>query len=136
LRRPEGFTRRAFETEAIRVTPNNMRAVAEWCNGRVVEDENPHIEFKPAMPNYGGRLARAHQGDWIMRASKGFKLYRDKQFREAFEPKRNNSMKFDEILSVVKEAMRKQDAATYLGVSGDTKDVAQKATLRILKITQ
>jgi hypothetical protein len=102
----------------------------------VIEDENPHIEFKPAMPNYGGRLARAHQGDWIMWAGKGFKLYRDKQFREAFKPQKNNSMKFEEILNVVKEAMRKQDAATYLGNSGDTGNVAQEASLRILKITQ
>lgn len=118
----------------MRVTEENMAAVTKWCGG-CVPSGTQSIELKVVKPNYGG-FGRAHVGDWVVHQHNGFKVYRDKQFRDAFRPLRSTAMKFEDIHRVIREVMSKQDTATYLGNSHDTDGLSREATLRIMRITQ
>lgn len=132
--RPERFIRKAFAVEATRVSKGNMADVAKWCDGRVSLDQES-IELKVVKPNYGG-FGRAHVGEWILRVHNGFKIYRDKQFREAFKPVRTGAMNFEEVHQILRDAMNKQDTATYFGNPRGVEGVANDATLRILRLFQ
>lgn len=98
---PKQFMRRPFDVEAVQVTAENFEAVAKWCGGKIVTiketDDNDvdtpeqrHISVDVARP-LGRRQTEAYEGDWILYASKGFKVYANRPFQKNFVEKVANS---------------------------------------------
>lgn len=83
---PEKFQRKPFFVDAVRVTEENAKDVAQWCLGNLVEAEDGrhHIKVRVHHP-LNERQTKAFIGDWILYASKGFKVYTNKAFNNNFE---------------------------------------------------
>jgi hypothetical protein len=85
---PEIFERLPFTVEAIRLTPENLTAVAEWCGGQVRTSGKRGIQkyikvdVKRALND---RQTMAYVGDWVLRAGSGFKVYTPKAFDASFK---------------------------------------------------
>lgn len=94
------FVRRTFDVDAVRVTERNLEAVAAWCNGKIItvtesiestdgkssSEERRHIAVEVARP-MSRRQTEAHVGDWVLYASKGFKVYGNRPFLKNFVDK-------------------------------------------------
>lgn len=86
------YARKAFTVDAIQVTEENMPVLADWCKGLMDEMPvgrekvvKPFIQVnvkRPASPRQG----RAFEGDWILFANEGFKVYTPGAFAASFEP--------------------------------------------------
>lgn len=91
--KPEKYVRKPFVVEAIRVTPENMDEVAEWCRGKVTnsmpEGGNPEqskekfIKVKVADARTD-RQSKAFVGDWVLKSITGFKIYTPHAFEKNF----------------------------------------------------
>ena len=79
------YVRKSFLVDAIRVTPDNLEAVAEWCGGTIQERMAvSYIKVQVANP-INDRQTEAFPGDWVLYAGKGFKVYKDAPFRKSFD---------------------------------------------------
>lgn len=80
------FTRKSFQVDAVQVTAENMEEIAKWCQGKVFEEGNRSY-IKVNVANFiNERQTKAFAGDWVLYASKGYKVYTDKAFTTSFEP--------------------------------------------------
>ena len=74
---PGKYRKKPVVIEAWRVTPENVREVAAWCGGRVVEVEKPsdpcdvYVALK--IPTLEGVMTAEtyHGGDWVIRGVQG-----------------------------------------------------------------
>lgn len=88
----ETWVRNTFEVEAVRVTEENMRKVANWCYGRIYglqELDAPlrlYIQFDAVGYNKH-YAAKAFVGDWVLFVDGHFKHYEDRAFKKAYHPK-------------------------------------------------
>lgn len=86
------YERKPFEVQAVRVTIDNMTALADWCGG-VVEYEKhgtkvvPFIKV-PVIRPLGERQTKAFVGDWLLQLGSGFKTYLNKAFHANFDQKK------------------------------------------------
>lgn len=91
------FQRKPFEVEAVQVTEENFEDVAAWCGGSIVTVQETHqptllthpkryIQVHVARP-LSKRQTEAYVGDWILYASKGYKVYSSRPFLKNFEEK-------------------------------------------------
>lgn len=88
----ENFTRRPFEVNAVQVTPQNAEEIAEWCGGKVGTIEYKLAGFKTPLnmvlvPGNGpksGQMVEARIGSWVVERQRNFRVYRKKQFEDAF----------------------------------------------------
>lgn len=89
------YTRKPFPIEAVQVTTENMRDVAEWCKGEVITTDSKiaealqktpetYIKVKASNP-MNDRQTQAFPGDWVLYANKGYKVYTDKSFKRSFD---------------------------------------------------
>lgn len=83
------FKRKDFFVEALRITPENMEQAAEWCKGAVENNssaEKPEYYIDvPVRHALNERQKKAFPGDWLLKAGTGFKVYKDKAFRNNFD---------------------------------------------------
>jgi len=90
----ENFERKPFYVEGARVTPGNIDKVAQWCSGtveierKVVDDhgtimEQKYIHVETHQP-MNDRQKMAFIGDRVLRSDKGFKVYSERAFQNAF----------------------------------------------------
>lgn len=139
------YQRKTFRVQAIQLTKDNLAEVSRWCDGEVrIETSGPggglgeaYVIVKIGQINGRPQHANAYAGDWVTRLSveNNFRVYKDKSFKEAFEEMNRDMKKYAEVHSVIVNAMRKQDAATYNGESSRRMDeVADKATRNILEL--
>lgn len=91
------YVRKPFVVEAIRVTAENMEEVAAWCKGEIKllsKDGTPYIKVDVTRP-LNERQTMAFEGNWVLLAENGYKVFTDKPFRnsyeEFFEPRCNNT---------------------------------------------
>lgn len=92
----EKFTRKPFPIDAVQVTAENMDEVAAWCQGEVLATDSAIAEGLNKEPErfikvrvhhpMTERQTKAFVGDWVLYASKGYKVYTDKAFARSFEP--------------------------------------------------
>ena len=92
------FQRRPFEVEGVQVTEENFEDIAAWCNGKIVTvqetqtsmplgvEDKRYIQVDVSRP-LTKRQSEAHVGDWILYASKGFKVYGNRPFEKNFVEK-------------------------------------------------
>jgi len=78
--------RRPFEVDCVQVTSENMEEVAEWCMGNlnITDKADKFIKVRVHSP-LTERQTKAFAGDWVLYANKGFKVYTEKAFNNAFE---------------------------------------------------
>lgn len=85
------YVRKPFEVEAVQVTEENIEAVAQWCDGKVLaegDDENPKAFIKVRVARaLNERQTKAYLGDWVLYAGTGYKVYTPKAFGKTFEQK-------------------------------------------------
>jgi len=132
------FSRKTFNVEAIQVTVENMQEVAEWCGGSVkgydsVHD-SPHVYIQvPVMPSKTKtyRPNQAFVKSWVVKTNQGWTVYTKKGFGVSFEPMDEN--KFEAVLKLVKDAMSRQDVATYHGESRTMDGVDEEITHQIFE---
>lgn len=89
------YHRKPFEVLAVRVTSENFEKVAEWCGGSITtvqETSTGLIQMAPqrhiSVPVHrplSKRQTEARIGDWILYASKGYKVYANRPFLKNFE---------------------------------------------------
>lgn len=85
------YTRRPFAVEGVQITTENFEEIADWCRGNIVippsyndKPSTRYIKVDVTHP-LNDRQTRAYVGDWILYASKGFKVYDNKAFEKNFE---------------------------------------------------
>jgi hypothetical protein len=95
----ESFFRKTLGVEAIRVTNQNMREIAEWCNGILGTVEANEKWGRggtcvrvPVRRPASDRQTMAFSGDWVLlmkdvHKENSFKVYTDKAFKAGFESK-------------------------------------------------
>lgn len=86
----ENAIRKSFPVKVIKVTPENMEEVAEWCGGQIryvtqkgTKNKVPFIQVKvqgTATP----RQKTAFAGDRVLNMGNGFKVYTPKAFENNF----------------------------------------------------
>lgn len=82
------FMRKPFFVDGIEVTLDNMKAVAEWCHGHVVENtEKPFVRV-PVFRASNRRQTEAYIGFWVLiskhRGERSFKVYDPEWLNEHF----------------------------------------------------
>jgi hypothetical protein len=92
--KPEKYVRKPFPVEAVEVTFDNMREVAQWCGGRVKTDRmqwSNRIGQKYVQVHVpralNERQTMAYVGDWVLYSGSGpngFKVYTPKAFESSF----------------------------------------------------
>lgn len=91
----EKFSRKPFTVEAVQVTAENMEEVAKWTKGTIHETA-PEIAEKFNKPiqkwiqievqhSMNDRQTKAFEGDYVLFANRGFKIYTAKAFERNFE---------------------------------------------------
>lgn len=84
------FARKPFYVDAVRVSEDNMEAVAEWSDGKIKVSEEGEtkgqkfIKIKTYRP-ISERQTQAFVGDWVLWAGTGFKIYTPAAFDKTFE---------------------------------------------------
>jgi len=114
------YRRKTFTVQAIQVTVENMRGLAEWCGGNVVvyfpdihrqsgdyRAGQTCVEVVIGRVNGREQKARAYPGDWITRLhdTNNFRVYRNKTFLEAFEEVRSEVEKREAVMALMERAL-------------------------------
>lgn len=93
--KPQTYARKPFYIDAVQVTEENIKEVAEWCMGDVMQTKTPHedvaspfIKVRVHRP-LNQRQTQAFVGDWVLYANKGYKVYTQSAFDKNFEPSVN-----------------------------------------------
>lgn len=85
----KNYVRNPFRVEAVRVTSENMQAVADHCGGTLEDGSTDglgsYIKVDVVRP-VNDRQCRAYVGDWILKAGNGFKVYTNSAFMNTFQP--------------------------------------------------
>lgn len=84
------FTRRSFPVQAVEVTEENLKEVAQWCGGKVKTFHGEtyiHVPVKmPNNPYKSPNPFKAFIGYRVLKSETGFRVYRPDAFEAAFEP--------------------------------------------------
>lgn len=92
------FARKPFYVDAVRISEANMKEVAEWCGGEILEEEIA-IDNETRLVSYikvevhrplNPRQTQGFIGDWVLDAGSrnpqpAFKVYTPKAFDKSFE---------------------------------------------------
>lgn len=88
---PKTYERKPFTVQAIQVTPQNMREVAEWCGGVIVPGERAgkkqdciQVDVKNALNE---KQKYAFANDWVLKGTNGKKVYTSRAFNGCFAEK-------------------------------------------------
>lgn len=134
---PGKFVRNSFEVEAVRVLPEIIAEIAEWCGGEVTNAEHvKNVYIKVPVPGAANcRQTIACSGDWVVKSAKGFRVLCDKSFRIMYGPIQTDEEKRAEIFLLVNSAVGMQSTATYFGDGSAAMDlVVHETTDKILKL--
>lgn len=86
---PQQYVRKPFYIDAVQVTEENLKEVAQWCMGDIRTEvrekgEVTYIKVRVHRP-LNERQTKAYVGDWVLYANKGFKVYTGQAFEKNFE---------------------------------------------------
>lgn len=73
--------------DAVCVTADNMKDLAEWCQGSVQStvDAKHYVKVGVIRP-LNLRQTEAYVGDWVLKTGNSFKVYTPKGFEKSFDP--------------------------------------------------
>ena len=87
----ETHERVPFHVESVVVTAENRPEVAEWCGGNVDTEgqDGKYAAFirVPVKNPTNDRRTKAYDGDRVVKLGREFKVYDEKAFLRAFQPK-------------------------------------------------
>lgn len=82
------YIRRPFSVDAVRVTADNLMSVALWCGGEVRSNVKGETYIKVWVNRPASeRQTMAFNGDWVVYAGTGYKVYTHGAFRKTFVEK-------------------------------------------------
>jgi hypothetical protein len=132
-------TRKSFKAQAVRVTEENMREVAEWCGGILVSARlipEAKVVWSVEVPCKSGRAARrilAYPGNWVTLAHNRFSVHRNAVFLGTFDLPQNTkndiAYKRERVIAVLVETL----AAKNLTYDEDVRTAYEQAD-KIMKI--
>lgn len=137
---PGDFYRISFPVKAEQVTSENMVEIAQWCGGRILIAgethagkvvKDTHILVRVHNPQNRNHN-KAFIGDWVVESASMFKVYPKNAFVSNFSPMNKN--KFEEVLRLVRDAMRWQEEAMYHGNTHTIDPYARKISNQILTL--
>lgn len=101
------WVRNSFEIEAVKITRQNIDAVAKWCGGSVlarrVQGEPSRLYVHFGETKYTRvTMTKAFIGDWILMVDDEFKHYRDRSFHMVYQLK---AAKREAVLETIRESM-------------------------------
>lgn len=89
------YVRKPFYVEAVQVTQANLVEAADWCGGRIVQEEpklgndgtvvEPWHIVVPVRHPLNKAQTLAYPGHWILKANGGFKVYLPGPFDRNFD---------------------------------------------------
>jgi len=87
------FDRKPFSVEAVQVTRENMKDVAEWCGGKVDTKTTPtkngtkreKFVKVPTTKPMNEKQTQAFVTDWVLLSDKKFKVYTHRAFVHTFQ---------------------------------------------------
>lgn len=92
----EKFARKPFLVDAVQVTEDNMKEIADWCSGEIHSTDPAVAEqlkkpvqtwIKVEVHNPANeRQTQAFVGDWVLYYNHKFQVFRNKSFSNTFEP--------------------------------------------------
>lgn len=136
--KPSVFWRKTYRVEAVRITTENIRDIAEHLGLEYGEEPNTFgPDKKTPVPHITSvRKGYGFVGDWVVvYPNEDFRFYPDKVFAEDFRThseQLSTDEKYAKVFELVTQAMRKQDAATYHGDSNGMDLVAIETTKKLL----
>jgi hypothetical protein len=80
------FQKKPLIVEAVRVSASNFNDVVGWCQGTIEQADGAEYIKVHVLNPMNDRQTRAFIGDWVLYASRGFKVYKDKAFTSSFDP--------------------------------------------------
>ena len=87
----ESFVSKQRPVQAVRVTPINIKDLAEECGGELRHDGEKESNYSRDYIKVNVQWARdkrqteAHVGDWLVKQGKSWKIFQDHNFRNSFE---------------------------------------------------
>lgn len=95
----EKFNRRPFVVDAWKVTDENMRKVAKWCDGKIEKMQGSDVSYifvRVANPTTD-RQNKAFVGNWVVyMPGSGYKVFAHKSFRRTFQPIEKEEINLEE----------------------------------------
>ena len=87
------FDRKPFSVQAVQVTRENMKEVAEWCKGTIETKETPtrngtkreKFVKVPTKKPMNEKQTQAFASDWVLLLDKQFKVYTHRAFIHTFQ---------------------------------------------------
>lgn len=118
---------------AVQVTSENATLVAAWCGGVVRPSTHGLSVYSGELSAKKERRAVAFIGDWVVREGQSFKIYPKADFEAWFQPETKPD-NYEPVLELVKDAMLKQDLATYSGHASHADIYADETARRIVTL--
>lgn len=103
------YWRKSFSIEAIRLTKDNMRQIADFLGAEYCTKTRGSSYI-----NYGGD--EGYTGEWLIKHGGVFRFLGDEEFQKAYmthSEQVSEDAKYARIFQLVASAMAKQDAATF-----------------------
>lgn len=83
---PVRFVRRPFFVTAFLVTEDNMKKVAEWCEGNIHHhNSGDFIKVHNVLNAQNERQTKAYVGDYVLKSGSHFKVYTQTSFQKSFK---------------------------------------------------
>lgn len=141
------YVRKQFPVQAVEVTAENMKDVAEWCGGKIQPLINTgasviaeHIKVRATSPRTP-RQTQAFVGDYVLKSPMGTKVYTEKAFRNSFELKEEvevvelpeGGISFNADQELEDKIFTAPDDASSLVTPGDEKEKSPEELLAELE---
>lgn len=128
---PPGVTywRPKLTLAAFRLTAGcDWQAVAGWCDGVFYPGEGERDRAWIAVVTEDG-IARAHEGDWIVRGTRRFMVWSHAEFAEAYDPAEPPAEHREEVSDMDPETTEQaRDGVQERDDTGDGEDSLDGAT--------
>jgi hypothetical protein len=133
------YWRKTYSVKAVRLTRDNIQAVAIEINAEYSESPNlVSSDTNTPVPNIFISRSRAFIGDWVVQFGEDlYVVFEHENFMRKFlthSEKASTDEKYAKVFDLVQKAMLAQDSATYHGDgSGEMDLVTVRTTLKILE---
>ncbi len=132
-------TRKSFAAKAVRVTEENMQAVAEWCGGyvsstRAIDPGDRHFVYVPYKRSVNSKWIPAFPGNWVTLAHNRFSVHRNSVFLGTFDRPGKKVPTKSQIEAFVKQSMTKWLDDGTEGTAESYNSIAAETAQKIVEL--
>lgn len=137
--KPSVFWRRTYKVQAVRITNDNIREIAEHLGLEYGEEPNQFGPDKTTPVPHITSMRRGYGfiGDWVVvYENDDFRFFPDKEFAERFRTHSEqlaSDEKYAKVFQIVVAALQIQANATYHGDTDGMDLVAIETTKKLLE---